>query len=175
MNIINKQWFSFSTTTTTIHGDDHPRRPPTNTTFGDHRLTPRTTAAHINNNDNVATPRHQPKGRRTTAEGDNLACSLMCHVVQTVATQVIVTVHISPGAQHDHSPSPSPFFTQQAGAMSLSAAWQPTMTEQGHNNEGQHPGKKHTLPPPLLFSPKQRATPPSVTWQPNHKPTVTRR
>ena len=34
-----------------------------------------------------------------TAEGDNLAHQQTCHVIQTVMMQVIVTVHISPGAQ----------------------------------------------------------------------------
>jgi hypothetical protein len=40
---------------------------------------------------------------------------------------IVVTVHISSGAQLDPSPTPSPFFTQQARATSVT--WQLTMTE----------------------------------------------
>ena len=40
---------------------------------------------------------------------------------------IVITVHVSSGAQFDPSPAPSPFFTQQARAMSVT--WQPTTTE----------------------------------------------
>jgi len=60
-----------------------------------HSTPPPTTTAHRtapNNTGNAKSP-------GTTAEDDDLARQQTCHVIQTVTTQVVVTVHISPGAQ----------------------------------------------------------------------------
>ena len=65
----------------------------------------------------------------TKDDGDDLARQQTCHVVQTVMTQVVVTVHISPGGQRDPSCPSSALFTQKAGATLPSATWQTTMTE----------------------------------------------
>ncbi|KIK01040.1 hypothetical protein K443DRAFT_7193 [Laccaria amethystina LaAM-08-1] len=83
---------------------NHDQQP-----FRNHcRSMPRTTITHANNNDNAVS-------------------AAQWLVVVTWHDTIIVTVHISSGAQLDSSPAPSPFFTQQASAASVT--WQPTTTE----------------------------------------------
>ena len=69
--------------------------------------------------------RGNAKSPGTTAEGDDLACQQTCHVVQTVTTQVVVTVHISPGAQ----PLLPTLSSVHATTM---ATWQTTTAELQH-------------------------------------------
>ena len=97
IHIVNKQILSFSTTI--IH----------HLCFLHHHLPQ--LFNHPNDDYNVATPRHQPHPRRTTTNGknlprhhaplrwfeDDLARQQTCHVVQTVTTQIIVTVHMNSG------------------------------------------------------------------------------
>ncbi|KIJ89908.1 hypothetical protein K443DRAFT_15700 [Laccaria amethystina LaAM-08-1] len=86
---------------------------------------PSTATAHADNDDNATSPAQQ-------TDGDDLAHPLTCHVVQTVTTHVVVTVHINPGAT------------------SLPATWQPT------TNDQQCPDERHESPSPLLFSHKKQ-------------------
>ena len=65
-----------------------------------------------------------PSTYAVSIEDDDLA--------QTVMMQVVVTVHISSGAQLDPSCPPSPLFTQKAGATSPSVTWQTTTAESRH-------------------------------------------
>ena len=94
MNIVNKQSALFSTTTTIHH-------PPTAAASSATTPCNRSTS-HLN--DDVATQHHQANGRTTTMDGDDLARQRTCHVVLTVMTQVVVTVHINAG-EPPHSPS----------------------------------------------------------------------
>ena len=73
-----------------FHGEYPPHRPPFNPPTNYHCT-------------QDCPQQHQQCGNAkspgTTAEGNDLARQQTCHVIQTVMTQVIVTVHISPGAQ----------------------------------------------------------------------------
>ena len=87
MNIVNKQTALFLTTTT-IHLPLLHHQPPPPTTVRLPTSTTTTWQCHITR----------------PMDGDDLARQRTCHVVLTVTTQVIVTVHMNAG-EPPHSPS----------------------------------------------------------------------
>jgi hypothetical protein len=84
---------------TTIHSDDHPhsvsttlRNRHSTTTLRLHYLAQPSfdhLQPRLHTPTTMTTPRHQPNGRTVTT----------WHIVQTVTTHVVVTVHINPGEQ----------------------------------------------------------------------------
>ena len=73
-----------------FHGEYPPHQPP---------FDPPTNYHCTQDRPQQHRQRGNAKSPGTTAEGDDLARQQTCHVVQMVTMQVVVTVHISPGAQ----------------------------------------------------------------------------
>ena len=120
LHIVNKQRSSFPTTI--IRQPSSPPPPPLATVRPSQR---RPQHGHA-----TSPARNDENGRQSQCEHtsfqqyeDDVARPLMCHIVQTVTTQIVVTVHMNLSKPPDlFSLS---LFTQEAGATSPTATWQP--------------------------------------------------